>query len=100
MKGVEINFDIVISVTFKAYAASTYLTRNWVVSLRNHIEARLRLSEFDNLVVKKLSRNCSADAYLYENAGQLHLGVIMFESSTTELTFATLTPTLTPIGAI
>lgn len=28
MKGVGTNFGIVVSVTFKAYAASTYLTRN------------------------------------------------------------------------
>lgn len=98
MKGAGTNFGIVVSVTFKAYAAPTYLTRNWVVPLSDNLEARLRLSDFDKLVARKLPRNCSADAYLYWNAGQLHLGVTMFESSTTRLTFAT--PTPTPVGAI
>jgi hypothetical protein len=88
----------VVSVTFKAYAAPTYLTRNWVVPLNDNLEARLRLSDFDKLVARKLPRNCSADAYLYWDAGQLHLGVTMFESSTTRLTFAT--PTPTPVGTI
>ncbi|KAL9099122.1 MAG: hypothetical protein Q9163_005335 [Psora crenata] len=98
IKGAGTNFGIVVSVTFKAYAAPTYLTRNWVVPLSDNLEARLRLSDFDKLVAKKLPQNCSADAYLYGHAGQLHLGVTMFESSTTRLTFAT--PMPTPVGAI
>ncbi len=100
MKGAGTNFGIVVSVTFKAYAAPTYLTRNWVVPLSDNLEARLRLSDFDKLVARKLPRNCSADAYLYWHAGQLHLGVTMFESSTTRGAFATPTPTPTPVGAI
>lgn len=100
MKGAGSNFGIVVSVTFQAYAAPTYLTRNWVVPLSDNLEARLRLSDFDKLIARKLPRNCSADAYLYWNAGQLHLGVTMFESSTTRLTFATPTPTPMPVGAI
>ena len=87
-------------MTFKSYAAPTYLTRNWVVSLSNNLEAQLKLSEFDKLVARKLYWNCSADAYLYWDAGQLHLGVTMFESSTTRSTFPTPTPTPTPISAI
>jgi adenine phosphoribosyltransferase len=98
IKGAGTNFGIVVSVTFKAYAAPIYSTRTWVVPLSNNLEARLRLGEFDNLVAKKLPRNCSADAYLYWDAGQLHLGVIMFESSMTGLPVATLTPT--PVDAI
>ena len=98
MKGAGTNFGIVVSVTFKSYAAPTYLIRNWAVPLRDDFEARLRLSDFDKLVARKLHWNCSADAYLYWDAGQLHLGVTMFESSTARLTFAT--PTPTPIGAI
>ena len=98
MKGAGTNFGIVVSVTFKAYAAPTYLTRNWAVPLSDNLEARLRLSNFDKLVARKLHWNCSADGYLYWDAGQLHLGVTMFESSTTRLTFATPTPTL--VGAI
>ena len=93
IKGAGTNFGIVVSVTFKSYAAPTYLTRNWIVPLSDNLEARLRLSEFDDLVASKLPWNCSADAYLYWNAGQLHLGVTMIESSTTGITFATPTPT-------
>ena len=97
MKGAGTNFGIVVSVTFKSYAAPTYLTRNWVVPLSDNLEARLRLSDFDKLVARKLHWNCSADAYLYWDAGQLYLGVTTFESSTNKLSFAT--PTPTPFGA-
>ena len=100
IKGAGTNFGIVVSVTFKSYAAPTYLTRNWVVPLSDSLEARLRLSEFDKLVARKLHWNCSTDAYLYWDDGQLHLGVTMFESSTTRLTFAIPTPTPVPVGAI
>ena len=98
IKGAGTNFGIVVSVTFKAYAAPTYWTRNWVVPLSDSHEARLRLSDFDRIVARKLPQNCSADAYLYWDAGQLHLGVTMFESSTTRPSFAT--PMLTPVGEI
>ncbi|NKB16270.1 MAG: hypothetical protein HC774_04350 [Sphingomonadales bacterium] len=97
MKGAGTNFGIVVSITFKAYAAPTYLTRKWVVSLSDKVEARLRLSDFDELVAKKLPRNCSADAYLYWDEDQLHLGVTMFQSSTAKLTFPAHTPA--PVGA-
>ena len=97
-EGAGANFGIVISLTFKSYAAPTYLTRNWIVSLSDNLEARLRLSDFDQLVTRKLHRNCSADAYLYWEAGQLHLGMTMLESFTTRSTFAT--PTPTPVDAI
>ena len=98
MKGAGTNFGIVISVTFKSYAAPTYLTRNWVVPLSDKLTAQSRLSDFDKLASKKLHRNCSADAYLYWDADQLHLGVTMYEISTTKATFAT--PAPTPIGAV
>jgi FAD/FMN-containing dehydrogenase len=69
MKGAGTNFGIVVSVTFKAYAAPIYLTRNWVIPLSDNLEARLRLSDFNKFVARKLSRNCFADAYLYWDAG-------------------------------
>ncbi|KAF2187516.1 hypothetical protein K469DRAFT_629357 [Zopfia rhizophila CBS 207.26] len=93
MKGAGTNFGIVISVTFKAYTAPVYLARNWIVPVNDDREARLRLSDFDKLIARKLPRNCSADAYLYWDAGQLHLGMTIFESSTTRPTSATFTPT-------
>ncbi|KAJ4344351.1 uncharacterized protein N0V89_012091 [Didymosphaeria variabile] len=98
IKGAGTNFGIVVSVTFKACAAPIYLTRNWVMPLSDKLEAYLRLRDFDELVSTKLPRNSSADAYLYWDAGQLHLGVTMFESSTTAIASATSTPT--PVYAI
>jgi hypothetical protein len=97
MKGAGTNFGIVVSVTFKASVAPTYSTRNWVFPLKDKLEARLRLNYFDELVARELPRSCSVDAYLYWDIGQLHLGVTMFESSTTGLTE---TPMPTPVGLI
>lgn len=100
IKGAGTNFGIVVSVTFKAYVAPTFLVRNWIVPLSNNFEARLRLSDFDKFVARELPRNCSADAYLYWDAGQLHLGVTLFESSTTSLPPETSMPTSTVISTI
>lgn len=102
IKGAGTNVGIVISVTFKAYEAPIYSTRNWVVPLGDKLEARLRLSNFDELIARKLPKNCSADAYLYWDTGQLHLGVTLFESSTTRpiIEAPTRTPTSMAVGAI
>jgi adenine phosphoribosyltransferase len=81
LKGAGANFGIVVSVTFKAYPAPTYSVRNWVLPLSDDLEARQKLDTFDKLVARGLPRNCSADAYLYSNNGQLSLGVTMFETS-------------------
>lgn len=81
-----------VSVTFKAYAAPTYSIRNWVIPLSDNLEARLRLSDFDEFVTGELPRNFSVDAYLYWDTDKLRLGVTMFETSTTRLTFETPTP--------
>ena len=86
IKGAGTNFGIVVSVTFQAHAASTYSIRNWVVPLNDNLEARSTLSDFDNLIARRLPRNFSADAYLYWDIGKLHLGVTVFESSMTSLT--------------
>ncbi|KAJ9605292.1 hypothetical protein H2200_009949 [Cladophialophora chaetospira] len=100
IKGAGTNFGIVLSVTFKAYSVPTYLIRNWVLPLNDSLEARLKLKEFDEVVATKLPRNCSADAYLYWEASQLHLGVTMFESSAEKLAFATSTSTPTAASTI
>ena len=83
IRGAGTNFGIVVSVTFKTYTAPTYLIRNWVIPLNNKQEARLQLGDFDELVAKTLPRSQSADAYLYWDIDKLHLGVTVFESSTT-----------------
>ncbi|GKT81559.1 phosphoribosyl transferase domain protein [Colletotrichum tofieldiae] len=100
IKGAGTNFGIVISVTFAAYPTPAFLTRNWVIALSDDREARLSLSNFDQLVASKLPRNCSADAYLYWDTGQLHLGVTLLESFTNGLGPAMSTPISTLITTL
>lgn len=92
IKGAGTNFGIVVSVTFKAYAAPTYLTRNYVVSVSDYTEMQLKLKNFDELIAKKLPRTCSADAYLYWVAGRLQFGMTVIETFATRPTLATSTP--------
>lgn len=54
IKGAGTNFGIVVSVTFEAYPATMFLARNWVVQLSDNLEARRKLSDFDDLVARKL----------------------------------------------
>ncbi|KAK4080200.1 CAZyme family AA7 [Trichoderma harzianum] len=84
MKGAGTNFGIVTSVIFKAYPAPVYTVRNWIVPLNDDFEARRRLTEFDRLIASNLPRNCSADAYLYCDAGRLQLGITTIEACTTK----------------
>ncbi|KAF3049264.1 hypothetical protein E8E11_010062 [Didymella keratinophila] len=83
LKGAGTNFGIVVSVTFRAYPAPMYLVRNWAVPLSGAVEAQHKLNNFDTEVASKLSRDCSADAYLYWEGGRLRLGVTMVRSTTT-----------------
>ncbi|RTE79547.1 hypothetical protein BHE90_005940 [Fusarium euwallaceae] len=76
LKGAGTNFGIVISVTFMAHAAPTYLIRNWIIPL--DLE-RLKL------IAPFLPRNCSIDGYVFCEDDQLRLGVTMFQANTTEL---------------
>lgn len=82
IKGAGTNFGIVISLTFQAYPAPTFRIRNWVVKLDNNLDLQQKIIEFDSIVTKELPWNTSADAYLYWEDGQLHLGVTLFEAST------------------
>ncbi|KAL7950086.1 hypothetical protein V8C42DRAFT_309446 [Trichoderma barbatum] len=84
IKGAGTNFGIIMSVIFKAYPSPTHIVRNWVIPLNDRAEARRGLGEFDTLVASDLPRNCSADAYLYWDAGRLHLGMTMIETCATE----------------
>ncbi|RBQ68331.1 hypothetical protein FVER14953_13991 [Fusarium verticillioides] len=84
LKGAGTNFGIVVSVIFKAHAARTYSVRNWSIPLKGGHEARLKLHEFDQCT-RTLSGHCSADAYLYSNNAQMHLGVTLIESATTKV---------------
>ncbi|CAG8899878.1 unnamed protein product [Penicillium egyptiacum] len=100
VKGAGTNFGIVISVTFEACAAPIFSTRNWVIPLSDNLVAQRRIRDFDNFVARELPQNCSVDAYLYWDIGQLHLGLTMFESSTTGVTSETLMSSPTPVEAI
>lgn len=93
IKGAGTNFCIVVSVTFKSYAVPTYSVRHRVVPLSDSLEGQHMLSYFDEFIARKLHRGCSADAYLYWDAGQLHFGMTKFECSTTSHAFAIPTPT-------
>ncbi|KAF4414899.1 Higher eukaryotic phosphomevalonate kinase [Fusarium acutatum] len=84
LKGAGTNFGIVVSVIFEAHAARTYSVRNWSIPLKGDHEARLKLHEFDQCT-RTLSGHCSADAYLYLNNAQIHLGVTLIESATTKV---------------
>jgi FAD/FMN-containing dehydrogenase len=83
LKGAGTNFGIVVKAICKAYTAPKYLVRSWVVSLENGYQAQKRLSGFEMKIASKLTRNYSADIYLYEEEGRLHLGVTMITSTTT-----------------
>ncbi|EFX04755.1 6-hydroxy-d-nicotine oxidase [Grosmannia clavigera kw1407] len=81
IRGAGTNFGIVVSLTLQAYAAPSYLVRNWVLPLSGSLEAQRGLGDFDRLVARSLPRNCSSDAYLYWDADQLHIGVTVIEAS-------------------
>lgn len=81
LKGAGTNFGIVLSVTFKAYSAHTFVTRNWVLPLSENAEAKCKIREFDEIVAKGCSEFCSADAYLYWEDGRLNLGITTFSST-------------------
>ncbi|KYG13746.1 hypothetical protein FVEG_13991 [Fusarium verticillioides 7600] len=84
LKGAGTNFGIVVSVVFETHAARTYSVRNWSIPLKGGHEARLKLHEIDQCT-RTLSGHCSADAYLYSNNAQMHLGVTLIESATTKV---------------
>lgn len=97
IKGAGTNFGIVVSVTFKAFAAPTYLVRNWTIPLRDDLEAQHKLGDVAQLA-KKLARNCSIDAYLFWDNEQLHLGLTMFGSAATQLPSEMPTPVRTVLS--
>ena len=99
IRGAGTNFGIVISVTFKAFTAPSFAISNWVIPLNSHLDARRKLSDFDTAIAKILPRNCSADAYLYWNTNQLHLGVTLIESYTAIATSKTRTPISTLVNS-
>ena len=100
IRGTGTNFGIVVSVIFTAYSAPTYLTRNWIVPLRDGLEARRRLGEFDERIAKRISADSSVNVYLYWNTGQLHLGVTLIQSQATGVSWETFNPVAAHLSAI
>ncbi|KAK3997993.1 hypothetical protein QBC44DRAFT_314749 [Cladorrhinum sp. PSN332] len=79
IKGAGTNFGILVSVTFKAFAAEKQTVRDWVIP-----DAQLGLKKVHDLVSGELPRNLAVDAFLYPEKDRLSLGVTMFESMGTE----------------
>ncbi|KAL6884419.1 hypothetical protein GGI43DRAFT_419549 [Trichoderma evansii] len=84
LKGAGTNFGIVVSVVFKTHAARTYLVRNWSILLKDDHDTRLKLRDFYQCA-RTLPQDSSADAYLFSDNSQMHLGVTVIESTTTKL---------------
>lgn len=78
IKGAGTNIGIVVSVTFKTFVAPSYTVQNWVVPLQSKADAMTRLSDFEKQVASLLPRHCSADAFLYWDAGHMQLGVTVY----------------------
>jgi adenine phosphoribosyltransferase len=78
LKGAGTNFGIVLSVTFKTYPASVFVTQNWIVPLIEEVDVQQKLSEFGTFA-GMLDRESSVDAYLYWEGDSLHLGIAMIE---------------------
>lgn len=82
MKGAGTNFGIVVSVTFKAFAAPTYFVRSSTDRLYTGT-----LRNYDEGIARRLPRNRSADAYLYWDK-QLIFDLTEYEVLTPPLTVA------------
>ncbi|KAI1980841.1 hypothetical protein LOZ53_004914 [Ophidiomyces ophidiicola] len=95
LRGAGTNIGIVVSVAFKVFAAPAYLVRKWIVPSTDSHDAQLMISNFERFA-KKLPQNCSADAYLYCEAGEMRLGITMFETSTPSYDSQPLQPTPIP----
>ncbi|KAG8156308.1 hypothetical protein KVR01_013843 [Diaporthe batatas] len=82
IRGAGTNFGIVLSVTFRAFAAPTYRIRDWTCSLEGRDDAANKIHSFDVDIAKDAPRNKSADLFLYSENGELRLTAAMFASST------------------
>lgn len=83
VKGAGTNFGIVISMTFKTFPAPDHVIRDWIFTLGDQREFKLKFDKYLDHV-KEQPSTTSTDAYLYTESGQLHLGVSMFERHMTE----------------
>jgi hypothetical protein len=81
IKGAGTNFGIILSVTFKAYAAPQYRVQHWTTSLAlsGPEEAGRKMMAFDNVIASRLPQSLSVDAYLYSEDGERRLGMTLYE---------------------
>ncbi|KAH1968618.1 hypothetical protein KXV80_001828 [Aspergillus fumigatus] len=100
VRGAGTNIGIIISVTFKAVTAPTYLVRTWVLPLSDDLDGQLQLGNFDQSLASRLPANCCADAYLYWEDGRTHLGVTLFECFTPADGLEPLSRLSLPMGAV
>ncbi|KAF5024472.1 hypothetical protein F66182_3412 [Fusarium sp. NRRL 66182] len=100
LKGAGTNFGIVISVTFKTSLAQAFLVQEWAIPLRDDSHGRLMLQDFDKTMSRNLTRDHSVDAYLYCDAGQLHLGVTLLGCASNELDTVTFPSTPAAINSM
>lgn len=82
IKGAGTNFGIVLSVTFRAFAAPTYRIRDWTCRLDDSDDAANKIDSFDRDIAKDTPRNKGADVFLYLENGELRLTAATFASST------------------
>lgn len=100
VRGAGTNIGKIISVTFKAVTAPTYLVRTWVLPLSDDLDGQLQLGNFDQSLASRLPANCCADAYLYWEDGRTHLGVTLFECFTPADGLEPLSRLSLPMGAV
>lgn len=98
IKGAGTNFGIVVSVVFIAQPALFFSVRKWIIPMSDGNEAHRKLGDFDESVASQLPRSSSADAYLYWDAGKVHLGVTMYEAPTSKPTLGPPPPVASPIS--
>ncbi|CAK4032710.1 phosphoribosyl transferase domain [Lecanosticta acicola] len=79
LRGAGTNFGIVVSVTFKAFPASKFLTGSWKIPLNGNLELQSRIEELNAYAID-LPPSSSLDFYLYSEADQLNLGAILYEA--------------------
>ncbi|KAI0528301.1 phosphoribosyl transferase domain protein [Xylaria bambusicola] len=83
IKGAGTNFGVVISVVFKAFAARNYRIRHLTRPMRNLSESQNQLESVEQLCqisTQETHRDYSIDAHIYWEAGQLQIGMTIFDS--------------------
>ena len=81
LKGAGTNFGILVSATLQVFSAPNFNITNWIIPMKSTVELKDRLIDYDTLLASRLDPHCSADAYLYSEGDQVHLGIAVYEIS-------------------